>query len=363
MPQMNVQAGTTFTDIYARFQPTGTKSDDKNVRFEGAKGLYTSQKASTAQLSAFFGSNRLAERAQKRQDGAQEIRNAISREHPALAQRIFQKLGQDHPHIDFGTSVRRGDLDLIKNTIDQVVLDNQHLEKTAPASLQLAPDAKDPSRLSGDSQGAYSTASRTTVAHYLDGSLADLSDPQKYKQVQQPGFPAVMEQFTLDVGRSEIRLGGNLLQAKGGEDPRTALGRFTGDDAITLNLSKMLTQQMTTALNVGARDTLLSTDGSKLMPRLGGPLSGAAKDQFISVTKQGDDFVIDYEVHSRLNGFAAGMQSLSTDPDASSIRMTMQLTISAEDLAVGNLGAYTVTRPPAFALHAEIDGAALARQR
>jgi hypothetical protein len=62
MPQMNVQAGTTFTDIYTQFQPTGAKSDDKHVRFENAKGLYTSQKASTAKISAFLGSNRLNER-------------------------------------------------------------------------------------------------------------------------------------------------------------------------------------------------------------------------------------------------------------------------------------------------------------
>jgi hypothetical protein len=113
---------------------------------------------------------------------------------------------------------------------------------------------------------------------------------------------------------------------------------------------------------VGARETLLSGDGSKLMPRLGGPVANNAKDQFVSVTRNGDNFVIDYEVNSKLNGFAAGMKSLSTDPGASSIRMTMQLTISAQDLAAGNVGAYAVTGAPSFALHAEIDGATLAKQ-
>jgi hypothetical protein len=56
------------------------------------------------------------------------------------------------------------------------------------------------------------------------------------------------------------------------------------------------------------------------------------------------------------------MSSLSTEPDSSSIKLTMQLRISADDLRAGNLTAYQVTKPPAYDLHVEIDRATLARQ-
>ena len=111
MPQMGVNAGTTFTDIYNTFRPTGGGSDLQRVRFDNVKGLYTSQKGSTAKIEDMFGGHRLQQRAQKRQDGADAIQRAIGREYPQHAQAILTKLGQDHPGIDLGQDVRRRDLD------------------------------------------------------------------------------------------------------------------------------------------------------------------------------------------------------------------------------------------------------------
>ena len=48
MPQMNVGGATTFSQIHAQFQTNSASKSDKHVRFENAKGLYTSPNASLA---------------------------------------------------------------------------------------------------------------------------------------------------------------------------------------------------------------------------------------------------------------------------------------------------------------------------
>ena len=358
MPQLNVQA-PTFTNIYQTFQPTGGASDDKHVRFENAKGLYTSQKASTATVSAFFGSSRLQDRAQKRADGADQVYQAIAREYPAEAARIFSALARDHPQIDFNQGLRRGDLAHIQATIATVLQQEQHLAGASPRSLRLADDPQNPQRLSGDMRGNYSQASMQSTFRYVDDSLRDL---QGMRTIAAQGLPTVAEQFMKDLPRSEIRLGGTLLQDKGPVDARATLARFTGNDAESLGLSMLVSQQMLTGLNIGTRDTFTSEDGHKLMPRIGNPLDGQQKNQFVNVTRQGNDYVIDYRVAAKLNGFAAGMSGLATESDESTVMLGMQLTISAADLRNGNLTAYRVTGPPAYDLHVEVDRASLARQ-
>lgn len=358
MPQLNVQA-PTFTNIYQTFQPTGGASDDKHVRFENAKGLYTSQNASMAAVSAFFGSNRLQDRAQKQADGADQVYRAIAREYPQDAAKIFAKLAQDHPQIDFNQGVTRGDLAHIQSTIDGVLLETQHLAATCPQALTLGGHPNDAQRLSGDAQGNFGQASVQATTRYVNGSLGDLAGQP---MVQQQGMPTVPRQFMIDLPRSEIRVGGALLQDKGPVDARTQLSAFTGNDAESTGLSMLVCQQIPTGLISGTRDTFTSESGNRLMPRIGNPLNGQLKNQFINVTKQGNDYVIDYRVAAKLNGFVAGMTSLTAEPDRSTIELTMQLTISANDLRNGNLTAYRVTVPPAYDLHVEIDRATLARQ-
>ena len=358
MPQLNVQA-PTFTNIYQAFQPTGGASDDKHVRFENVKGLYTSQNASTAAISAFFGSNRLNERAQKQADGADQVYRAIAREYPNEAAKIFARLARDHPQIDFSQGVTRGDLAHIRSTIDGVLQEKQHLSDTSPRALQLAGDTDDPQRLSGEVQGRFGQLSVQATTRYIDGSLADLAGKP---MVRQQGMPTVVDQFQKDLPRSEIRIGGVLLQDKGPVDARTQLSRFTGNDAEATGLSMLVCQQIPTGLISGTRDTFTSESGNRLMPRIGNPLDGQQKNQFVNVTKQGDDYVIDYRVAAKLNGFVAGMSSLTTESDRSTIELTMQLTISADDLRNGNLSAYRMTVSPAYDLHVEVDRATLARQ-
>jgi hypothetical protein len=110
------------------------------------------------------------------------------------------------------------------------------------------------------------------------------------------------------------------------------------------------------------RDALLAEDGTKILPRIGNPLEGNAKNQFVTVTKQGHDYLIDYDVQAKLNGFARGTTSITTDEDLSSIRMSMQIRISAQDLQQGNVTAYQVSRPPSYDLHVAIDPGTMDRQ-
>jgi hypothetical protein len=361
MPQMGVNAATTFTDIYNTFAPTGGASDKHRVRFDNGKGLYTSQTASTAKIDDMFGGNRLQQRAQKRQDGAGEIRLAITREYPQHAQAILTKLGQDHPGINLGQDVRRRDLDAIQSTINAVV--HEPLTRaTVPQTMQLGLGAYGAARLSGHDQGTYSNVSQQATKRYMDDNLGDMADPTKHKIVTSHGQPPVIEQFMRDVDRSEIRLGKKLLQSNGATDPRAQLRSFTGSDQAAFHLSKMVTQHMTTALTVGVRDSLTSGDGTRLMPRIGNPVGDNDKNQLITVTKHGNDYLIDYEVHAQLNGFTAGQKALDTDPNRSTVKMSMQVRISAHDLQQGNVTNYQVTQAPSYDLHVEIDPNTLPRQ-
>jgi hypothetical protein len=361
MPQMGVNAGTTFTDIYNTFRPTGGGNDSQRVRFDNAKGLYTSQKGSTAKIEDMFGGNRLQQRAQKRQDGADAIQRAIGREYPRHAQAILTKLGQDHPGIDLAQGVRRSDLEAIRSTIDAVV--HQPLTRaTVPQTMQLGLGAYGAARLSGQDQGTYSNVSQQATKRYMDDNLGDMADPIQHKIVTAHGLPPVIEQFTRDVDRSEIRLGKKLLQSNGATDPRALLRSFTGSDQAPFHLSKMVTQHMTTALTVGVRDSLTSGDGARLMPRIGNPVGDNEKNQLITVTKHGNDYLIDYEVHAELNGFTGGGKTLDTDPNRSTVKMSMQVRISAHDLQQGNVTNYQVTQPPRYDLHVEIDPTTLPQQ-
>ena len=54
------------------------------------------------------------------------------------------------------------------------------------------------------------------------------------------------------------------------------------------------------------------------------------------MTKQGNDYLIDYDVRAKLNGFANGDDDDHHRRGPSSIRMSMQIRISAQDLQQGN---------------------------
>jgi hypothetical protein len=115
------------------------------------------------------------------------------------------------------------------------------LRSRTPPGLAMSPVPG--GRLVGDLHAVFNDAARqATIARANDF----ITDPQARQRIQD-GFPRVTEQFMQDVGRSEIRVGGDrthgtLLKATGGEDPRVTLGRFVGTDTGALNLSRFLSQ-------------------------------------------------------------------------------------------------------------------------
>lgn len=369
MPQMAVGANTTFTQVYNQFHTTGG-STDKHVRFENAQGLYTSKNASAATLADAFGGHRLQDRQQKQADGGARIRQAIRNEHPQLADRIFARLGQDHPGVDFTQGVTRGELAHIKAAVDAVVADHDHLRTLTPAGLAVTTYAWNPGRLFGDLEVPYNAAAADKTKTCIDQYLADVRNLPTAKLSADAGFPTVAKQFMLDVGRADLRVGGSQttgtrLRAQGGEDPRVTLRRFAGSDEAALHLSKLLTQEIPTALvSRAGRFACAAANGDELVPRLpsGKLLPEHEKTQFISVARQGDRFVVDYAVASPLSGFDHGLSSITLDDNASSIKTSMQISISARDIQSGDLANYTVTKPPELSLHAEMTAASLAQQ-
>ena len=361
MPRLDVGGGVGFSEIYARFQPTGRASDDKHVRFQDAKGLYTSQKLSLAKLSAFFGSDRLEQRAAKRAEGGQEVRNAIMREHPQLADRIFARLGETHPGIDFDRGVRRGDLEAIRQAIDEVRLGDEHLASVTPTVLGLHSAPDNPGRLVGDAEGSYSQAGVESVLTYVSDSIAIFNDTAKHPPVEKEGLPPVINQFMIDIDRAQVRLGGGdsgeTLRVDGERDPRQALRAFAGSDRACLNLSKLMNQNALTALLMGATTTFVGPDGSELMPRIAGRLPDKEAIHSITARREGDVYRIDYATDARISGFTpeGGARWSELDKGASDMRLAMQLEISAEDLERGDFSALRMTGPPTFRLHTEVD--------
>jgi hypothetical protein len=87
----------------------------------------------------------------------------------------------------------------------------------------------------------------------MNKNVTDMNDTAKH-QIQ-PGFPTVVKQFMIDVGRCETRVNGDRTQGRllkasgtGDEDPRKVLRQFAGTDAGALNLSKFLTQFIPTSI-------------------------------------------------------------------------------------------------------------------
>jgi hypothetical protein len=241
------------------------------------------------------------------------------------------------------------------------------LRSRTPPGLAMSPVGG--GRLVGDLHVVFDGVARQAT---IDRANQYITDPIARQRIQ-GGFPTVTEQFMQDVGRSEIRVGGDrahgtLLKATGGEDPRVALRRFAGTDAGALNLSKFVNQLPIKAItDKGARVAFTNANGKELelvFPH-NGVLPGNATDKFMSVQPRGNGFVIDYEIESPLSGFSVGRTDLfDLDVGASWLKALMQISISAGELGAGNLtsSSYTFTKPPEVTIHTEMTTASLAQQ-
>ena len=152
--------------------------------------------------------------------------------------------------------------------------------------------------------------------------------------------------------------------ATGGEDPRKALRQFAGTDAGALNLSKFLNQLLPKAMvDKGARVAFANANGEQLAPGAAGVLPGNAKDQFFSVQRKADSFVIDYETEQALKSFNKGAtDALVLDGKTSWLKGSMQISISAGNLEAGKLTSYTFTKPPQITMHTEVTTDSLYKQ-
>ena len=245
------------------------------------------------------------------------------------------------------------------------------LRSLTPQGLAMSPDPAEVLFL-GDFQTVFNDAARNDTISYMNKNITDMNDPAK--QRIQIGFPRVAEQFMQDVGRCEIRVGGDrthgtLLKASGtgDEDPRKVLRQFAGTDTVALNLSKFLNQFIPTSIFItGGRVALANAKNDKLIPRLEEKfpkalILGNLKTQFLSVQKAGS-FVIDYAQEQALNGFAKGMDAFSLDGNKSWLKGSAQISISAGILEAGQLTSYTFTKPPQITIHTEVTKDSLYKQ-
>lgn len=187
---------------------------------------------------------------------------------------------------------------------------------------------------------------------------------RQWQQKTQDGFPEVVDQFIQDVGRSEIRVGGDRTRGtllnpsgKGDQDPRQVLRKFAGTSVGALNLSKFLNQYATSAVT-----ELRNSKGENLVPGMAPPLPGT-KVEFYSAQRNADSFVIDYELDAALKSIGkGGPTSLILDEKKSWIQGSMQISISVRNLEAGNLTSYTFTKKPQFAMRTGVTTASLRKQ-
>lgn len=109
---MQINAQTTFTDIYNRMKPGLLESQDKHIRLNG-NTLYTHN-----QLMAHGkGTAALNARLQKYESGADAVKKAVAHQYtPALADRVFRNLGLTDSQ-GRTREVTLGDLRAIRNEI------------------------------------------------------------------------------------------------------------------------------------------------------------------------------------------------------------------------------------------------------
>jgi hypothetical protein len=187
---------------------------------------------------------------------------------------------------------------------------------------------------------------------------------RQWQQKTQDGFPEVVNQFIQDVGRSEIRVGGDRTRGtllnpsgKGDQDPRQVLRKFAGTSVGALNLSKFLNQYATSAVT-----ELRNSKGENLVPGMAPPLPNT-KVEFYSAQRNADSFVIDYELDAALKSIGKGGPiSLILDEKKSWIQGSMQISISVRNLEAGNLTSYTFTKKPQFAMRTGVTTASLREQ-
>jgi hypothetical protein len=254
--------------------------------------------------------------------------------------------------------------------LDQAVVTSAEgfLRSLTPPALAMSEEGAS-GRLVGDIPVLFNDAAKEATIVKANQFIADPNFPP----IRQDGFPTVVEKFMKDVGRSEIRVGGDrargtLLKATGGEDPRVTLHRFAGSDAGAFNLSRFLHQDVIIAIvsNGWKKAVPPDANGKQLNPRFppGKTRPGNTKTQFITVKLGDRGFVIDYEVDTPLSGFIKDTDIIALDEDKSWLKASMQISIGAAALAAPNFTShsYIFTKPPEVALHTEMTMASLDQQ-
>lgn len=146
--QLNNPGAATFSQIEQRFAlDQGGK--DHNIRFQGAQGLYTSDKASLASIKAFFGfPDQLQQRADKREAGVDQIKQAIDREYgPGMSDRVLQHISDEHG-IDLSGGIKRSDLGTIREAIGELTLQDQRDAALQDNNTGLSVGGTNPGQLS-----------------------------------------------------------------------------------------------------------------------------------------------------------------------------------------------------------------------
>jgi hypothetical protein len=255
----------------------------------------------------------------------------------------------------------------------EVTAEEGFLRSLTPPALAMSPipspNPNNPVWLVGDIPVLFNDAAKQATIDKANQFITDPNFPLR----EQDGFPTVVGQFMKDVGRSEIRVGGDrargtLLKATGGEDPRVTLRQFARSDAGALNLSRFLNQDVILAITGNGWKAAVppNANGKQLVPRFpaGKTRPGNTKTQFITVQVEDRGFVIDYEVDTPLSGFRTDMDKIDLDEDKSWLKASMQIFVGAGALAAANFTSYsyTFTKPPEVALHTEMTMASLDQQ-
>lgn len=136
-PPVSIQNPQSFSSILNTFQ---NADNDKHVRFQGAKGLYTSQGGSLTAIKAFFGfDSAMKAREQKRADAFNNMRQAIDTEYGAgTADKLFKHMALEGRDLSKGVTV--GDL----QTMGNLLTTTEHERQRAAVGYDIVPELDRP---------------------------------------------------------------------------------------------------------------------------------------------------------------------------------------------------------------------------
>lgn len=329
---MQVNNTTTFSQIYQQRQAGGEfdgKDAGKNLRLSDKSGLHIHREDKDSGV-------RFLRRAEKHEAAATALKQSIDNElGPGKDALVFKNLGISSKLVSLGQ-------------LDQIHHEVENLKETMPRGMNLARVDGQRQLLEGTVNHTMNNNETAAVRANFDHKIANLAQDQFDRDFFRANihFKAGNETRTLPITPGQAQ----LTSAK--QDLAWIAG---GDATVARNLGKLVTQSAANAMQQEFGPLIRNAGNHGVNFTIPHP-GDNVKQQTITVTQAGNDYLVDVKFKGSTDKMTAGGSWIRFDPNhENSVEMTMQMKISRNDLAAGQLTNYVITQPPAMNIRAVFD--------